>query len=115
MKMKASIDRSGRVLSTNVIVADNLFKRMKGLLGRKKLENGESLLLRPCNSIHTIGMSFPIDAIFLDKNNFVIALGKHFKKNRLSRIYFNAMSVLELPEGTIEEADVRVGDRVVIG
>jgi uncharacterized membrane protein (UPF0127 family) len=56
-------------LSNHVTVAYSLLARMKGLLGRQGLEPGESLWIRPCNSIHTIGMKFPIDAVFLDSRN----------------------------------------------
>ncbi len=85
--------------------------RMKGLLGRTALEPGESLWIRPCNSIHTVGMKFPIDVVFLDSKNVVIAVKKHFPPHRLTRIYFRAASVLELAAGAIEDAGIEIGDR----
>ena len=52
----------------DVEVADTAFKRMKGLLGRKAIAKNEALLIPRCNAIHTMGMKFPIDVFFLDKN-----------------------------------------------
>jgi uncharacterized membrane protein (UPF0127 family) len=40
---------------------------MIGLLNRKALAQGEGLLLDRCYGIHTFGMRFPIDVVFLDK------------------------------------------------
>ncbi len=93
-------------------IAENLFARMKGLLGRSALAKGEGLLIRPCNGIHTFGMKFPIDAVFLDGNNIVIAIRKDLVSNRLTSIYPKAASVLELPAGTVDATDTRIGDEI---
>lgn len=95
-------------------VADNLFARMKGLLGKKKLADGEGLLIRPCKGIHTFGMKFPIDAVFLDRNNRVIAVTRNILPNRMTHVFFNAVSVLELPAGTIEATATNIGDEVTL-
>jgi uncharacterized membrane protein (UPF0127 family) len=112
--MKASILRNGNILSVNVVLANRLLERLKGLLGRKMLHEGESLWIRPCKSIHTIGMKFPIDAVFLDKQNVVINFKKTLLPNRITLIYINAVSVLELPAGTLTATDTRVGDKIEI-
>jgi uncharacterized membrane protein (UPF0127 family) len=106
--------RNGRELSAKVEVADLIWQRMKGLLGREKLDPGESLWIKPCKSIHTIGMRFPIDVVFLDKSNVVVAAREKFPPNRITRLYFRAASVLEFPEGTLATADTRAGDRLEI-
>lgn len=113
--MRAYIQRNGKELSDNVKVADTLFQRMKGLLGREGLTQGEALLLTPCNSIQTMFMRFPIDAAFLDKENNIVAVKNNLAVNRLTGVYFRARSVLELPAGTLEKSDARTGDRIVIG
>lgn len=113
--MKAYIQRNGVELSDKVMVADTLIQRMKGLLGRDGLKQGESLLLKPCNSIHTLFMRFPIDAAFLDKENNIVAVRNNLARNRLTGVYFSARSVLELPAGTLEKAEAMTGDRIVIG
>lgn len=84
---------------------------MKGLLGKERLEAGEGLLLRPCKGIHTFFMKFPIDAIFLSKENQVVSIVHALPPNRMSNIYLRAVSVLELPAGTLGESVV-VGDTI---
>jgi len=101
-------------LSHNVTMACSLFARMKGLLGRQELAQGESLWIKPCNSIHTIGMKFPIDAVFLDSKNTVVKVKNELSSNRINGIYFSASSVLEFPAGTLKGTDTQVGDRIEI-
>ena len=101
-------------LACNLVKAENLFARMKGLLGRSSLPTGEALLLKPCNSIHTFGMRFAIDVIFLDRKNRVVAITKNMQPNRLTRLYLHAASVLELPAGTLEATSTAIGDEVEI-
>ena len=56
-----------RVVCERCLVADSPWSRMRGLLGRRGLESGEGLLLRPTGSVHTFFMRFPIDAVFLSR------------------------------------------------
>jgi uncharacterized membrane protein (UPF0127 family) len=112
--MKAYNLRTGKELSNNVLLADSLLKRMKGLLGRSEMPAGEALWIRPCASIHTFLMHFPIDIIFLNKRNQVIAAKKNMHPNRLTWFYPKAVSVLELPAGTLKGTDTRVGDEIEI-
>lgn len=112
--MRAFNLRTKKELSENVIVAKRLLERMKGLIGKKGLENGESLWIKPCKSVHTFGMRFPIDVIFLDEEKKVVALKKAILKNRMTPLYFKAVSVLELPAGTIDATDTRIGDKIEI-
>ncbi|MBU2578386.1 DUF192 domain-containing protein [Patescibacteria group bacterium] len=112
--MRAINSKNGRELSNNVTVADSLLKRMKGLLGKKEMQAGEALWIEPCMSIHTFFMRFPIDVLFLNRRNKVIGLRKNLQPNRLTRIYFSAVSVLELPSGTLNTSDTRVGDEIEI-
>jgi len=113
--MKARNLRNGKELSNNVTVADNLLKRMKGLLGRRDLPVGEALWIKPCMSIHMFFMKFPIDVVFLSKRNSVIATVKNIQPNRMTRLYLKAASVLELPAGIIEATLTEVGDEIEIG
>ena len=87
---------------------------MKGLLGRNFLDDGEGLLIRPCKGIHTFGMKFPIDAIFLDRDKRVVAAISNFKPNRMTRTYLRASSVIELPAGTIDKTATLPGDQLEI-
>ena len=112
--MKAYNLRTGKELSNNVVLADSILKRMKGLLGKGTMPVGEALLIKPCISIHTFFMRFPIDAIFLNNKNRVIATIKNLHTNRVTRLYPTAASVLELPVGIIEKTDTGVGDEIGI-
>lgn len=100
------------VLAEQAAIADTFFKRLKGLLARKELKPGEALLLRPCNSIHTFFMHFPIDAIFVDRNNRIIKTISCLKPWRLSSIYICAEYCVELPEGAIDSTFTSKGDSI---
>ena len=64
----------GRVVCEHLLVAARPLRRMRGLLGRQHLPAGEGLLLRRAGSIHTFFMRFPIDAVFLDRRDIVVAI-----------------------------------------
>jgi hypothetical protein len=92
-----------------VIVADKGARRRKGLLGRERLLPGEGLWILPCEAVHTFGMQFPIDLIYLDRRHQV----KKVKSNVLPwgiSACLSAHSVLELVSGTIYATQTRVGD-----
>lgn len=92
-------------------VADNFYTRLVGLLRDKSLEFGDGLWIMPCNSIHSIGMKFVFDAIFLDKNLKVVHLMSEMKPWRISKMVFAAHSVLELPAGLILQTNTEMGDQ----
>ncbi|MEK6727828.1 MAG: DUF192 domain-containing protein [Candidatus Omnitrophota bacterium] len=98
------------VLAENAAVADTILKRMKGLLGRKDFKEGEALILKPCNSVHTFFMSLPIDVVFVDSNNKIVKTISVMPPFRLSRIYFKASLAIELPAGTIAKTTTKSGD-----
>jgi uncharacterized membrane protein (UPF0127 family) len=112
--MKAFNIRNSKQLADNVTIANSLFKRMKGLLGKKYMLNGEALWIKPCLSVHTFGMKFPVDVAFLNKRNQVIATIRNLQPNRLTKLYLKSSSVLELPAGVLEATDTRVGDEIEI-
>ena len=101
-------------IANNVIVAKGILERMKGLIGHSAIKSGDALLIKPCKGIHTFGMKFPIDVIFLDKGNNVIAVKKYLPPNRITPIYLRAKYVLELPEGTVEETSTSIDDTIEI-
>lgn len=112
--MRAINRRSLTEFAQELAVADTFFSRMKGLLGKSGLSTGEGLLIRPCKGVSTFGMKFPIDVIFLDRDNRVIATMGEMPPNRLSRLHLRATAVIELPTRTIESASIRIGDQVEI-
>ena len=109
--MKAALTTSGKELATDVTVAASFTSRLRGLLGRSSLPVGQGLLIRPCKGIHTFFMKFPIDAVFLDRDNRIVALFHSLPPNRMTCIHLKTLSVLELPSGTLD-SDVSVGDGI---
>ena len=112
--MKAIDRTSKKELALDLALAETLRARLQGLLGRGALPAGTGLWIRPCNSIHTFGMRFPIDALFLDQEKRVVGLAKALAPNRVSRIYCRARSVMELPAGTLEAAHTLPGDQIEV-
>ena len=109
------INRSkNTILAKEAIVADTLFKRIKGLLGKRAFQQGQALIIKPCNSIHTFFMRFSIDVLFVDKNNRAMKAISAFPPFRLSNIYFNSAFVIELPAGTINSTSTSEGDLLLI-
>lgn len=98
------------VLAEEVILADTLLKRIRGLLGKKELVKSSALLLKPCSSIHTMFMRFPIDVLFVDKDNRVIKTISALKPFCITNIYFKARFVVELPGGTANLTSTSQGD-----
>src|SRR5688572_22492650 len=101
-------------LATTVRTASGFVTRLVGLLGRKRLGAEEALLLTPCRGVHTFGMKFPIDLVFLDETGSVVATLEGLRPWRLSPVYRRAHSVLELRDGTIRKSGTRAGDHVEI-
>jgi uncharacterized membrane protein (UPF0127 family) len=95
------------------LFSPSLFFRMKGLLGRDRLPEGEGILLGSCNSIHMLFMKFAIDAVFLDKENRVVHVCERIAPWKISRVILAAKSVLEIPAGTAERCGLRLGDVLV--
>jgi uncharacterized membrane protein (UPF0127 family) len=110
--MRAVDLTTGEEIAGAVAVARSMPARMKGLLGKKEMNQGDGLLIQPCMGIHTFGMRFAIDVIFFDRTKRIIALLKDLPPNRLTRFYFRAVGVLELPAGTLRKTSAKVGDEV---
>jgi uncharacterized protein len=99
-------------LATTVRTAGRFGTRLVGLLGRGRLGPEEALWLVPCRAIHTLGMRFPIDVLFLDRDGQVVATLENVRPWRLSPIVRKAHSVLELRAGTLRKSATRVGDAI---
>ncbi len=115
MRLYEALNRNrGSVLAARCEAAEGGWARMKGLLGRSKDEflPGRGLWLTPANSIHTIGMSFPIDVAYLDKTGRVIYLYHGLPPFRVAAIKIKARSILELPAGTLARTRTEIGDTV---
>jgi uncharacterized membrane protein (UPF0127 family) len=103
-------------VATEAVVADSYLRRLVGLLGKTKrwARLGAGLWIVPSRGVHTIGMMFPIDILFLGREKEVVHLEEHVRPFRISTISLRASSVLELPPHTIYRSGTRVGDRLEI-
>ena len=86
---------------------------MRGLLGRAELPSDEGLLLRPAGSVHTFFMRFPIDVVFLDREDVVVGIEPALQPWRTAGRR-GARSVVELAAGECERRGLAGGDRVLL-
>jgi uncharacterized membrane protein (UPF0127 family) len=103
-------------VATEATVADSYLRRLVGLLGKTKrwAQLGRGLWIVPSRGVHTIGMMFPIDLIFLSKEKEVVHVEEHLRPFRISAVSLKATSVLELPAHTVFRTGTQVGDRMEI-
>ena len=92
--------------------ADTGAKARTGLLKHSGLDPGEGLWIAPCEAVHTFGMRFPIDVVFLDREKKVVKMCARVVPRRIA-FAFRAFSVLELPAGRLAETETRCGDQFV--
>jgi uncharacterized membrane protein (UPF0127 family) len=101
-------------LSLAVVAADNTYARLKGLLGRVRLRWDEGLWVVPSRGIHTFGVFFPIDLVYLDEGHRVIHVEESFPAFRVAPWRTQSASVLQLPPHTIYSSQTQLGDQLVI-
>ncbi len=112
MPYKVTNTTRGKLLADRAEEARSFSTRFLGLMGKKELPFGAGLHIVPCNSIHTFFMRIPIDALFLDKSLKVVKVLPAMVPWRLSSLYFQAHSVLELPSGTSLASGTLEGDQL---
>ena len=103
---------NGAALADNVEVASNFIKRLQGLIGVSALNQGEALLLYPCNCIHTFFMKFPIDVLFINKDAAILHTFENMKPFRFSPIIRASYMVVELPAGRLSSTGTAAGNQV---
>jgi len=101
-------------LALRVASADTFLLRLAGLLGRMRLKSVDGVWLVPCRGIHTIGMPFAVDLIYLDSKNRVIHLVEHLGPFRISPIRRRCASILELQSRAIYSSNTQIGDQLLI-
>jgi uncharacterized membrane protein (UPF0127 family) len=100
------------VLAERAELANTPSKRIKGLLGRTGLGQGQGMIIAPCSSIHTLFMKFAIDVIFLDRGMSVVGLAHSLPKNRLFGALLKGRQVIELPPGILKSTCTELGDKI---
>jgi uncharacterized membrane protein (UPF0127 family) len=99
------------VLADRAELADTSSKRRTGLLEHPSLHSGEGLWIVPCEAVHTIGMKFPIDVLFLSRKRKVLKIRDNMGRWRLAAC-LRAHSVLELPAGSCRNTGTERGDQL---
>jgi uncharacterized membrane protein (UPF0127 family) len=98
------------VLAERAAVAETPATRQRGLLGTYSLADGYGLLIMPCRQVHTFGMRYAIDIVFVDEAWNVKRVVHEMKPGRISALVMKARAVLELPAGKALETGTKVGD-----
>src|SRR6202522_2379204 len=103
-------------LATDLMIARTHWSRFRGLMATdsSRFSRGQGLWINPSHGIHTFAMRFPIDAVYLDRDRRVIHLEEDLKPWRMAAIRVKAVSVLEVPTGTIQASQTTLGDQIDI-
>jgi uncharacterized membrane protein (UPF0127 family) len=106
-------DRTRSAVALEVDVAATRATRRRGLLGRESLGATQGLLLTPCKAVHTVGMRFAIDVIFIDRDGRAVRIVPALAPWRIA-MSARAKAVIELAAGTAAAADIRIGDMLYL-
>ena len=93
-------------------IANNFFFKFKGFMGQKNIKKG--LYFPACNSIHMFFMKEPIDVLYLNREGIIISMDERLKPWTIGKIRFSGKSLVELPQGTIFQFDIKQGQKVTI-
>jgi len=100
-----------KVVAEDVRVADSFFARLKGLMfDRDEPPSMNALIIKPCNSIHSFFMRFPIDVAFVDSGGRVLKILRSFKPWRIAGPVIGSKMVIEMADGAFGDDKISVGD-----
>jgi uncharacterized protein len=103
----------GVVVCNRCELAESTFARMRGLLGRAGLAEGEGMLINPAPSVMTFFMRFPIDVVFLDRDTSIVKIAHSLRPWRTAGAR-RAVAALELPAGTAAALGLEPGMSLVL-
>jgi uncharacterized membrane protein (UPF0127 family) len=104
------VSRDGNeVTQLNGLQTQSTKERLGGLLVLAPLQASDALWITPCNSVHTFGMKYALDLVYIDKNNNVRGLVNSLNPWRMS-FCLQAKSVMELTAGSLQFLDIQRGD-----
>jgi uncharacterized membrane protein (UPF0127 family) len=111
--VKLIIQESGQQVGHHIAEAYSFIRRLRGLMLTKSLSEGNGLHIRPCRAVHSFFMKYSIDVLHLDEASQIVGIEQRLKPGNLGETFRGTRSVVELPAGTIEQADVRIGQTAV--
>lgn len=103
----------GSVVANRARVADRIWSRLLGMMGRRRFGCEDCLALRSVGSVHTFFMRMSIDVVFLDRGGMVLGIRRSLPPWRIAAGGTRARQTLELPGGTIERLKLQPGDHLV--
>ena len=102
------------VLVRELRLAHSFFERIWNLSGSSSLKEGEGFLIPFCHGIHTFGIDYPIDVLYLNGDGDVIGMDEGLGPNSIGKFCLRACLVLELPAGMIHSTETKIGDLLTI-
>src|SRR5450759_98986 len=102
-------------INLGVTVAGTPFARLRGLLGKMRMRSDEAVWVVPSHGVHTIGLRFAIDVLYLDAQKRVVYAIENLAPLRIPPVRWKCASVLELPARSIFDSGTQVGDQLLIG
>ena len=106
-------ERTHEQVATSVEIAATRQTRRKGLLGRDAIGKASAMLLAPCAAVHTAGMRFALDVVFVDRQGYAVKVVRNLRPWRIA-IAAAARVVIEMPAGTLRWGQVLLGDRLYL-
>lgn len=103
-----------RTVFNDVKLANDFFSRLVGLLKTKSLDENQGLLLKGCKQVHTFGMKFPIDVVFISAEGEILYLEEDMKPGKISPHVKNACWVLELQANAFEKSGLEIHDQLTL-
>ncbi len=113
LRAVTAYDRTGGRRSLDIVLygAFRTLQRLRGLLGRPPLKTHEALLLRPCNQIHTFGMRYALDLVFLDREGLIVKCVAGLPPRRMA-VSRRAIQVIEMPAGSLQRTGLCPGEKL---
>ncbi|MCA1596172.1 MAG: DUF192 domain-containing protein [Chloroflexi bacterium] len=102
------------VLADHAELANSPWRLLVGLIPYRRLDPGQGMVLPRTGSIHTVGVRFEIDVIFLDRAGRVLSVRRRVRPFRVAWAPRGTCTAVELPGGMLHAAACEPGDLVVI-
>lgn len=112
--MKVLDEDTGLTIVENLKPAYSFTKRLKGLMFDKRMQPQSGVHIKPCTSVHTFFMKFPIDIIYVDREMKVVGLEHSLEPGKTGKRFKNVHSVIELEVGRILDLGITVGQTLKI-
>ncbi len=112
--MKIILKKNNKIICENAKWARDFFARLCGLLGKAGFDVNDGLLISPCSQIHSLGMKFRFDVLYIDNTLRVVKVFENVAQNRILPYDSASKKVLELPLGKISACQITIGDFILL-